>query len=246
MIKIEFDANTVHVPTKWKDIKLADYEQWFDRHPESKTDYVHFVADICKIDSRLLLDSPTALFDIIVQNIQFVFDTDVEPSPKVEIDGQNYFVSLSDKLTLGEWVDIESTLESDSATKISEILAIVCRPAGEDYDADRIAARKETFRHLTCDKALPLIGFFLHKKKESEAILNHYSTVLALANQFLKDTKTFAINGGGIKRLPIWQRIRYTYLTRSLEKQLSKFSDSYSTASTDHMPKMNSISSKNR
>ena len=229
MVKIEFDTHTIHVPTRWADITLGDYEQWFNFHPATKTDYVHFVAAICHTDAELLLSSPAELFEVIVQHLAFIFDPHVEPSAKVEIDGRGYYVSLSDKITLGEWVDIESTLDSDSTTKVSEVIAIVCRPAGEDYNADIIDQRKAMFRNLGCDKALPLLAFFLHKKKESEAISNHYSAVLAQANQFLADTKTFVLNGGGIKRLPIWQRIRYRYLTRSLEKQLSKFSDFCST-----------------
>ncbi|WP_165045037.1 hypothetical protein [Dysgonomonas sp. ZJ709] len=228
MVKFELGDITMHIPNAWSDIKLADYEQWFNSKPENKMEYIQFVSDICKIDKELLLHSPTQLFDMVANTIDFVFDTDVNPSGKATINGTNYFVTLSDKLTLAEWVDIESTLESDSMTKISEILAIVCRPSGESYDAQTIDRRKELFRNLTCEKVLPLIAFFLRKKQESEAILNHYSVVLAQANQFLKDSKAFVQNGDGIKRLPIWQRIRYTYLTKSLEKQLSKFSDFYS------------------
>ncbi|WP_029902362.1 hypothetical protein [Prevotella sp. 10(H)] len=225
MLKIEFNEQKISVPQSWEEISLADYEKWFMHKPEDKMEYVRLIADICKTDSELLLNSPTQLFETISGALQFVFDTEFDPATKVNIGGQDYFISLSDKLTLGEWIDIEETLNSDSETKISEILAIVCRPAGESYNTDTAAERKELFRKLSCDKALPLLAFFLHRKKESEAILHHYSTVVAQANQFLKDTKTFAINGGGIKRLPIWQRIRYIYLTKSLEKQLSKFSD---------------------
>ncbi|MFV0538861.1 MAG: hypothetical protein ACK5M3_16080, partial [Dysgonomonas sp.] len=216
---------------------LSDYEQWFNTRPANKMEYIHFVADICKIDADMLLDSPTQLFDILSDSIAFVFDTEATPAAKVAIDGTDYYIAPSDKLTLGEWVDIEATLDSDSKTKISELLAIVCRPIGEEYNADRIAARKEMFRNLSCDKALPLISFFLFKKNESEAILNHFSTVLTQADQFLKGIKHFVKNGDGIKRLPIWQRIRYTYLTRSLEKQLSKYSDFYSTATIKQEPK---------
>lgn len=246
MIKIEINDTTFHIPSGWEDITLADYEQWYNFRPETKLDYVHFVADICRIDKDFLLNSPTRLFEIIVDKIQFVFQDNIAPSPQVAIEGCDYFVSLADKLTLGEWVDIESTLESDSTTKISEIMAIVCRPAGEDYNVDVIGGRKALFRRLTCDKALPLLAFFLHRKKESEAILHHYSMVLDQANQFLRDTKAFATSGGGIKQLPIWQRIRYTYLIRSLEKQLSKFSDFSSTASISRAPKTNNrnLSSK--
>ena len=242
MIKIEINDTTIRIPSSWEDITLADYEQWYNYKPENKLEYVHFVADICKLDKDFLLNSPTQLFDVIVDKIGFVFEDNIEPSSQVDIDGQTYFISLSSKLTLGEWVDIESTLASDSTTKISEMMAIVCRPAGEDYDADIIGERKSLFRKLSCDKALPLIAFFLRRKKESEAILHHYSTVLDQANQFLRDTKAFAISGGGIKQLPIWQRIRYTYLIRSLEKQLSKFSDFSSIDPISQKPKKSSRS----
>lgn len=229
MLKIKFNEQKISVPDNWADLTLADYEKWFMHQPEDKMQYIKLIADICKIDTDMLLESTAQLLEETSNAIQFVFDTDFEPSNKVKINGQNFYVPLSDKITLGEWIDIESILESDSDTKISEILAIICRPIGEKYDTDTAAARKELFRTLPCNKAMPVLAFFLHKKKESEAILNHYSQVVAQANRFLKDTKTFVINGGGIKQLPIWQRIRYIYLTRSLEKQLSKFSDFSST-----------------
>ncbi len=246
MLRIEFNNQKISVPDSWDEVTLADYEKWFMNQPKDKMEYVALIADICRIDADKLLDAPTQLFDAISDAIQFVFDTDLEPATKANIDGQDYFISLSDKLTLGEWIDIENTLASDSQTKISEMLAVVCRPAGESYDVETAALRKQLFRTLPCDKALPLIAFFLHKKRESEAILNHYSQVVDQANRFLQDTKTFVINGGGIKQLPIWQRIRYIYLTRSLEKQLSKFSDFSSTASIKPAPKKSSISLKNR
>ena len=225
MLKIEFNNQKFNVPDSWSDVPLCDYEKWFMHAPKDKMEYVRFVADVCGIDTEFLLNSPTQLFDVLANAIDFLNNPEFEPSVKINIDGKDFFISVSDKLTLGEWIDIEEVLNSDSDTKISELLAIVCRSAGEEYNTNTAAMRKEVFRQLTCDKALPLVAFFLHRKKESEAILNHYSMVVDQANQFLRDTKTFVINGGGIKQLPIWQRIRYTYLIRSLEKQLSKFSD---------------------
>jgi hypothetical protein len=226
MLQIEFNDQKISVPQSWADLCLADYEKWFKHHPEDKMEYVHFIAGICKLDSEWLLHSPTQLFDAISEAVSFAFDTDFEPATRVNIDGRDFFISPSDELTLGEWIDVEETFNGDSETKISETLAIVCRPAGESYHPDTAAVRQETFRNLPCEKALPLLAFFLYKKKKSEEISLHYSMVVAQANRFLKDTKTFVINGGGIKQLPIWQRIKFIYLTRLLRKQLSKFSDS--------------------
>ncbi|NDV79342.1 hypothetical protein [Dysgonomonas sp. 511] len=228
MLKIEFNDKKILLPDSWDDITLGDYERWFMHTPADKQEYVKLVADICKMEEDELLKAPAQLFDVITNAIGFIFEPDFEPASKVEIGGREYFIAMSDRLTLGEWIDIEEILGSDSTTKVSEILAVVCRQAGESYNTETAARRKDMFRNLPCTKALPLIAFFLFKKKESEAILNHYSEVVAQANQFLKDTKTFVVNGGGIKRLPIWQRIRYIYLTKSLEKQLSKFSASCS------------------
>ena len=146
MLKIEFNNTKLEIPSSWSDITLADYEQWFNVHPADKMEYIRLVADICKLDADVLLESPTQLFDVIAETIQFVFEPQVEPSHKVNIDGTDHFITLSDKLTLGEWVDIESTFDSASTTKISEVLAIVCRPAGEASNARIRSNRTETFR----------------------------------------------------------------------------------------------------
>lgn len=230
MIKLEFDNTSLIIPEGWHEVKLSDYERWSGQKPETKQDYVAFVANVCNVDANVLLEAPAQVFDIITDAIRFVFDSEPEPSNKINIGGKDYFVSFSDKLTLGEWVDIESIIGSESTSKLSEMLAILCRQAGEKYSPDLAEERQAMFADQTCDKVLPLIGFFLLKKKKSDEILNHYSTVVDQANQFLRDTETFVINGGGIKLLPIWQRIRYIYLVRSLKKQLSKFSDSSFTA----------------
>lgn len=224
-MKIEFNDIKLDIPESWEEIRLADYEKWHLQRPETKQEQVQFVADVCGIDAEMLLESPTQLFNVISNAIQFIFDNEALPAGKVTIGGEEYFISLSDKLTLGEWIDVDAVINSDSTSKLSELLAILCRPAGESYNADLTELRAAMFGNLTCDKALPLISFFLFRKKKSEEILNHYSTVVAQANQFLKDTEAFAQNGDGIRRLPIWQRIRYTCLIRSLRKELSKCSD---------------------
>lgn len=232
-MKIEFDGVKINVPNSWNDITLEEYEKLYLLKPETKLEYIQYVADVCRIDAKLLINSPTQLFEIVSNAIQFIFDNDFEPVNKVVVDETEYFISFSDKLTLGEWVDIDSIIKSDSDTKLSEMLAVLCRPIEEKYNPDFLDERKKIFQSLSCDKVLPLISFFLLKKRKSDVISNHCLAVIAQGNQFLKDTKSFAQNGDGIKQLLTWQMIRYYYLMRSLKKQLSKFSDFYCTNPTN-------------
>jgi len=232
-MKLEFNDTVLHVPASWAEITLGDYERWFMKQPESKMEYVDFIAAICKVESCVLLDSPTQVFNIIVETLSFVFQENFEPANRVEIDGQKYSVSFSEELTLAEWVDVESVLDGESDTKISELLSVLCRPYGEKYDAKTSESRRETFRSLPCDRVMPLVAFFLRRKAESEKILHLFSTVKDQTDQLLADINHFAASGDGIKSLPIWQRIKYTVLMKYWKRQLSKFSDSFSTGWTN-------------
>lgn len=245
-MKIEFDDVKLEIPGSWKDIKLAEYEKWCTLKPETRFEMVQYVADICKIDADVLLQAPTQVFNAITKAIQFIFNQDFEPVNKCSIDGKDYLISFSDKLTLGEYVDVEDVFENDGENKLSGILAILCRPEGEKYDPDLTEERKNMFKNISCDKILPLISFFLLKKKKSDGILSHCLTVTDQANQFLKDIEISVINGDGIKRLPIWQRIRYRRLTKSLRKELSKFLDFFSTELINQEPMRNNINLKNK
>ena len=246
MMKIKFDNVGLNVPESWKDIKLSDYEKWYLLNPESNLEMVQYVADICKIDARILMDSPPQLFNLVFETMQFIFDVDFEPTDKCNIEKVDYFISTSNKLTLAEYVDVESVLGGESKNKLSEMLAILCRPINEKYNSDLNEERIELFKNLSCDKALPLISFFLFKKKKSDEILNHYLTATIQAEQFLKDTETFVLNGDGIKRFPIWQRIRYIYLTRLLKKRLLKSSDSYFTKLINQEQRKSNTNLKNK
>lgn len=240
-MKLEFNGTTLEIPASWNEIKLGDYEKWFMCEPKGQMEYVEFVANICKTDTKILLESPAQVFDTMVQALSFISDQDFEPVNHIEIDGEKYFVPLSEDLTLAEWVDVETVLDSESDTKISEILAILCRPAGEKYDTQTAEKRKEVFRNITCDKVLPLVAFFLFRKRQSEKISNLCSTVKDRIGLLAKDINRFAESGDGIRSLPIWQRIKYYFLMKFLKRRLSKFSDSFSTASTSRLPKRNRL-----
>lgn len=240
MLEIKFDGVKLSIPNKWEDVSLKDYESWYLQKPETRLEHIQHVADVCKIDPKVLLNSPTEVFNIASEAISFIYKQDLEPKNKVEIFGEDYFINYSDKLTLGEWVDIDGLLmDQENTNKLSKLLAILCRPIGEAYNHDNTERRQKLFQELSCAKVLPSIGFFLLKEKKSREILDHSLTVIAQGDQFLQDIRTFVLNGDGIKRLPTWQTIRYIYLMRSLEKQLMRCSDFFSTGAINHKQKPN-------
>lgn len=238
-MKLECNDTVLHVPASWAEITLGDYERWFMKQPETKMEYVEFVAAICKVEPDVLLDSPAQVFNIIVDTLGFVFQENFEPANAIEIDGQRFSVAFSEELTLAEWVDVESVLEGESDTKISELLSVLCRPYGERYDAKTAESRRELFRNLPCDRVMPLVAFFLRRKAESDRISHLFSTVKDRTDLLLADINRFAESGDGIRSLPIWQRIKYTVLMKYWKRRLSKFSDSFSTAPTKPQPKKN-------
>lgn len=243
MLKIEFDNIKLSIPNSWNDIKLSDYERWHLLSPANNLEFVQYVADICKVDVKILLNAPSEVFNIIVNAIQPLLNSTLPPCKSIAIDDVNYSVERKDKLTLGEWVDVESVLNGESDTKISDILAIVCRPEGESYNPDRFDERKELFKSATCQQVLPMFAFFLNKKKQLEEITDRCSKAIVQGSQLVKVTENFVQGGDGIKRLRICQRIRYTYLTKSLKKRLLKFSDSYYTGLISQMQKNSNTNS---
>lgn len=233
MIKLIFENQTVSVPESWSDIRLCDYERWFDTQPQSRIDQVKLIAQICNMSADTLLQNPTQLFDTICDTLAFVFE-EYKGGAKneIRIDNNRYIISFTDELTLAEWVDVESVFAADDSSQsyLSDILAILCRPAGEVYDSAKSDLRKQLFRELTMDKILPLLAFFLLRNERFQIASSHYSEVKEMADQYLRHIQIFVENGVGIRSLPIWQRIKYYFLMRSLKKQLSKYSDSYSIA----------------
>lgn len=229
MIKLAFDNQEVFVPESWSDIRLSDYEQSFATEPQSRLDQVKLIAQICNMSADVLLHNPTQLFDTICDTVSFAFE-EYQGGAKNEIrvGDTSYVISFTDELTLAEWVDIESVYgsEENAQSHLSDILAILCRPQDETYDSKRNGERKELFGQLTMDKVLPLLAFFLLQKERYQIASNLYSEVKGLADLYLHHIQHFVANGDGTKSLPIWQKIKYYFLTKSLKKQLSKYSDS--------------------
>jgi len=244
MMTITFNdgKHQIQVPQSWNEITLGNYEKWFGMEFLTRYDQIQYIANICNIEAEVLLESPSQIFKVISDTVGFVFtEFEGESANSIDIDGVKYSISFSDDLTLAEWVDIESAFDNRSNSRLSEILSILCRPVGETYDSKRSETRRNMFADLTMDKALPLLAFFLQRSEESEKISNLYSQVKHQADLYLELIHNFAENGDGTKSLPIWQRIKFYFLTKFLKKKLSRFLDSFSINSTKTKRRSNRI-----
>jgi hypothetical protein len=229
MTTIEYLDEVIQVPTKWEEIKLKHYENFYQDKPENTRERVALVAKICNIEPAKLLDLPADIFNIVVEHSFFIFEEFVAPpSPKVKINGVTYVIPIEEKLSLGAYIDADETQKSGENV-ISGILAIVCRPVGEDYDDELTEERTAMFGELPMSQVWPLLAFFLHCKNALEtrtiAFTNLTQAVESLPLNILHSLKL----GDGIKLSRMWQIIKYFFLIRSLRYRLRRLLRLYNT-----------------
>lgn len=231
MKEIKIDETTYKLPTCYEDITLGDYETWFDFECKTFNDRIQLISLITKIPYELLLDLPTSFFTYLVGEVSFAFSKgfgSFNKKNEITIDGISYSISYRDELTLAEWVDVEAVYKQKE-NRLSEILAICCRPSGEKYNPKNNPVRIEMFKSLTLDKVFPLFSFFLTLNQKYKEIMNHCSMVVETANQQAEQCATFLKNGDGTIQLSYWQKKIYQKLMKRLKKQLLKYSTSYPT-----------------
>lgn len=241
MIRLEYDSVKIEVPESWDDITLGFYETFYTERPETARERVALVAKICKVDTDFLLSWPTEVFNKIVGYVDFIFgDNPAAPSPEIEIDGVRYVVPIEDELSLGAWVDADE-VQKAGENVLSNILAIVCRPAGEAYDYKNNGARRAMFAGLPVSKVLPVLAFFLHFKTTLNQRTAAYTRLVQACDLLPRSIAPFLSRGGGIRLSRIWPTIKYWVLMQSLRYQLRRFLRSSNSERIKSMPKRRNI-----
>lgn len=231
MVEIEYNSTKINVPESWDDITLGVYEQFHKKKPTTHRERVAQIAEVCSLDPKQLLDWPTEVFNHVVHIAGFIFADDLTPpSPFIEVDGVRYYVPLEDALTLGAYVDADDVQKNSDAV-LSNVLAIVCRPAGEAYDCDNNEARAAMFAALPVSKVLGVLAFFLQYRQALNKRIEVFSNLVQVADQLPQNIKSLRGLTGGIKLSRIWPITRYLISIWLLQNQLRKFSRSYSTKS---------------
>lgn len=241
MVEIEYNDVKILVPQSWDDIKLGVYEKFHKQKPKTHRERVTQTAAVCGIDADLLFSWPTEVFNEVVKIAGFIFkDNTQEPTPIIEIDGVKYIVPIEDELTLGAYVDADEVQKTSDAV-LSNVLAIVCRPAGESYDHRQNEARAALFADQPVSKVLGVLAFFLHCKQILDRHTAAYSNLRAMSDLLPQNISSLLKRTGGIKLSRIWPTIRYLGLMLLLKNQLRKCLRSYNTAAIKTKPKKRNV-----
>lgn len=237
MVEIEYKEHKIRVPESWDDITLAEWDQLYRIKPSTNRERVDYMAKVCGLDPAELLAWPAELFNALVARTRFIFGANpYTPSPEIDIDGQRYVIAIEDDLTLGEWIDADEAQKAGDNV-LANVLAIVCRPAGEAYNYRNNEKRRDMFAALPTSKVLPLLGFFLQCKQQSAKLTKTFSQLVALADLLPPSTQTLRNLGAGTKLLRIWRITRYLILSALLRWRLRRLLTSYGIAATKITPK---------
>lgn len=241
MNKYEIKDITVIVPTSWDDITVATYDRVWKIKPKTPRERANVIAVACNIDLQVLLDEPTEVFNMIRADVDFLFnDNPVAPSPAVMIGDKQFNVAIEDKLTFGEYIDADHVQKNSDAI-LSNVLAIVCRPAGEKYNPDNNDERAAMFGALPVSQVQGVLAFFLRFYQVSTRRTRLFASLQAVADQLPRNTAALLRHGGSIKLYRIWPIIKYGFLMKLLRARLRKFSRSYYTNGTDRPRKLRKV-----
>lgn len=241
MVDIEYNNVKVSVPENWGDITLGFYETFYTEKPQTARDRVAYVAKVCNTDVDILREWPAEVFNIIVDRIDFLFkDNPAQSSPEITIDKVKYVVPIEDELTLGEWVDIDE-VQKKGENVLSNTLAIVCRPPGEDYSYKNNETRAALFAAQPVSSVLGVLAFFLRCKMVYEQRTAAYTKLAQTAALLPQSIKPFRSPGGGIKLSLIWPTLKYFVSIVLLRYQLQKFLRSCNTKKIKSTPKKPSV-----
>lgn len=237
MKKYEYNDIIVQVPTGWHEVTVSTYDRMWTIKPKTARERASVIAIACGVDLQVLLDWPTEVFNMILHDVGFLFtDNPVPPSPAVTIGDAQYNVAIEEKLTFGEYIDADHVQKNSDAI-LSNVLAIVCRPAGEKYNPDNNDDRAAMFGALPVSEVQGVLAFFLLYYQVSTKRMQLFASLQAVANLLPPNTAALLKSGVSIKLSRIWPIIKYCFLMKLLRARLRKFSPSYYTNATNGLRK---------
>lgn len=223
-----YDFGEWKIADKWEDVSLKKFTELMrlnDNGINDVRDVIAILSDHTKDEINLL---PIDFIESMMARLTFLNKApEVSNSNEIEIDGEVYFVNVMEKLKTGEFIDVNTAIQSDNLN-YAAFLAILCRKKDEVYNDDFIAnkmdERIETFNNQPITKILPVIGFFLNLYRISKTPSQNYiNQVQEVTDQLLKDTE-ISLKHGGYKKLSLKQRMKAWWNIRKYKKCMQQLS----------------------
>lgn len=227
MNKYEYLDKTLNVPTGWDDVTVGTYDRIWPMKPKTSRERSEVVAIACGTTLEDFLDWPQDAVKLILKDVDFLFnDNPVPPSPAVKIGDTQYNVAIEEKLSFGEYIDVDDVQKNSDAI-LSNVLAIVCRPPGEKYNPDNNTERAAMFSALPMSQVQGVLAFFLRCYQVSTRRTRLCANLQTMVDQLPRNTAALLRHGGSTKLSRIWPIIKYGFLMKLLRARLRKFSRSY-------------------
>lgn len=178
----EYNFEPIIIPDSWSRLKLYKYQElqtyYKSLEGDEKVDIIKILSiltDKSEDDIRLL---PIEFINKLMDKTKYLSETPNPPiSNYLTIKNEKYYINPLEKLTFGEWVDVNTAMQNNN-DDIVTILAILCRKTNEKYDDDYInnkfKDRLEMFRNITVIEAMSVVGFFLKLCQLSITYSPHY------------------------------------------------------------------------
>tara|TARA_R110002051_G_scaffold113682_2_gene186215 strand:- start:1138 stop:1737 length:600 start_codon:yes stop_codon:yes gene_type:complete len=184
-IKKEGKVKEFKLINSWADVTLESYIKLIEFEKGTKTENAtETIAELTNIPKTLIKE--LALSDVvgIMSKIsQMQADSDTKLKRLIEINGVEYgFHPDLDKITLGEYADIEQFIKDGIYTNLPELMAVLYRPIKEkkndiyiidSYDGD-ITMRTEEMKKMSTVQVQSALVFFYTSGKELWRILQSF------------------------------------------------------------------------
>ena len=207
-IDVNFEIN---FPTSWDEITLKQYQDIEALYEEKDASMLDILGVISDKTANELKKLPFDVFEeAILPKLSFLYEKphQKEPTNKIVIKGETYFVNFMEKMKTGEFVDSQTVLQKDKHN-YAMLLAILCRKQGEIYDDDFIANvlpdRVKMFEEQPITEILPIVSFFLQLWTQLNLPFLLYMKTEEALNQLAQDIKDSHKLGVGKKLYLKWQ-----------------------------------------
>lgn len=194
-IKKEGKKETFKLINSWSDVTLETWLQLIDFETGTKTEEAtETIAALSDIPKKLIKElalSDVAVIMSKIAELQAKQDTTLKRI--IEINDVEYgFMPDLDKISLGEYADVEQFIKNGIESNLPELMAVLYRPVKlkkndiyiiDAYDGD-ITMRTEEMKKMSAEQVQSALVFFYHLGKVLSEILPLYLM------ERLKETKT--------------------------------------------------------